>query len=61
MSKLKLTATKVFGGKTYQFSGVGHRSKRSAESYAKDARRNGYLARIVGNDKVGWFVYTRKK
>ena len=59
--KPKITATKVFGGKTYQYSGIGHKSKRSAESYARALRRNRYLARVIGNKDIGWFVYTRKQ
>lgn len=54
-----MQATRKFNGKTYKFSGVGHRTKRSAQSYASDVRRQGGSARVVGSSKIGWFVYTR--
>lgn len=56
---MQIPKTKKFDNKTYTLSPVGHRSKRSAQSYANDLRRNGYSARVVGNAKVGWFVYKR--
>lgn len=56
---MAIKRTRTFGGKVYQYSGIGHRDKRSAITYANDVRRRGRLARIVGNKNIGWFVYIR--
>jgi len=57
---MSIEATKTFKGRIYHFSGVGHRHKRSAQSYAKDIRRAGHLARVIGSKEIGWFVYVRR-
>jgi len=56
-----ITKTRTFGGKVYFLSPTGHKNKRSANSSANSLRRAGYLARVVGNKEIGWFVYYRSK
>jgi len=47
-----------FDGKEYSFFG-GYFSKREAQVVARDLRRKGRKARVVGNSKIGYFVYKR--
>lgn len=51
----------VFEGKRYQLSPTASRNKREAQSLARDIRRKGYNARVVGSEGIGWFVYRRRK
>lgn len=54
-----ITKTREFGGKRYTLVSIGNKSKRAARVLARDLRRKGYKARIIGNSKIGYFVYKR--
>lgn len=56
---MKILQKLEFDGKEYTLVSAGNRSKRAAQVLARDLRRKGYKARVVGNKTIGWFVYKR--